>query len=267
MPWQWIESKWKNLIHKNNYNYNNIKTVQGTRSSPLMSPEHTNINLKLIASTHKLHRCTYTTLMAPQQTQFTHAQKDESSTIITMYLWNRKSNNRTHTANMSIITISHIWSDGISIHQRCKGRSMNLWKEWGTSNFQIFLHNCQFHQRQWELVEHLMCFYYIAFWLNFPPQWSSNPRPFEFEVQRATDCTIWHLTSCSMLAYPRTRRRWALIKFYIILKTSLLRNQDLFFERYSYLILLYLVWRGLFKPPSLWQQILVLIRTLYSMLA
>ena len=32
------------------------------------------------------------------QTQFTHAQKGKFGTITTLYLWNRRSNNRTHTA-------------------------------------------------------------------------------------------------------------------------------------------------------------------------
>ena len=41
-----------------------------------------------------------------QQTQFTHAHKDESSTITTMYLWNRRSNIITHTAKMSSIRTS-----------------------------------------------------------------------------------------------------------------------------------------------------------------
>ena len=36
----------------------------------------------------------------------THAQKGESSTITTMYLWSRRSNSRTHTAKMSIIPTS-----------------------------------------------------------------------------------------------------------------------------------------------------------------
>ena len=41
-----------------------------------------------------------------QLTQFTHAQKDESSTITTMYLWNRRLNSRTHTAKMTSIPTS-----------------------------------------------------------------------------------------------------------------------------------------------------------------
>ena len=41
-----------------------------------------------------------------QHTQFTHALKDASSTITTMYLWNIRSNNRPHTAKITSISTS-----------------------------------------------------------------------------------------------------------------------------------------------------------------
>ena len=59
---------------------------------------------------HTLDRAGQVTLIrlrtGHNRTQFTHAQKDESSTITTMYLWNRRSDNRTHTAKMSSIPTS-----------------------------------------------------------------------------------------------------------------------------------------------------------------
>ena len=56
---------------------------------------------------HTLDRAGRVTLIYwSQQTQFTHAQKYESSTITTMYLWNRSSNNRTYTVKMSSIPTS-----------------------------------------------------------------------------------------------------------------------------------------------------------------
>ena len=61
---------------------------------------------------HQLDRAGQVTLIRnlstywSQQTQFTHAQKDESSTITTTYMRNRRSNNRTHTAKMSSIPSS-----------------------------------------------------------------------------------------------------------------------------------------------------------------
>ena len=60
-----------------------------------------------------------------QQSQFTHEQKGESSTITTMYVWNRRSNNRTHMANMSIIPTSHK-TDMVRRNIRsCMGRKNN----------------------------------------------------------------------------------------------------------------------------------------------
>ena len=65
------------------------------------------------------------TLICLQQTQFTHEQKCESTTITTRYVWNRRSNNRTLTANMSIIPTSHRTDMVRQNIRSCMGRKNN----------------------------------------------------------------------------------------------------------------------------------------------
>ena len=52
----------------------------------------------------------------------------------------------------------------------CVGHDLNrlllyafrdLWKEWGDSNFQIFSHNCEFHHRRMESLEHFNVLFVI----------------------------------------------------------------------------------------------------------
>ena len=78
-----------------------------------------------MTTTHWIERDTNSSKYWLHQTQFTHAQKDESSTITTMHLWNRRSNNRTHTANMSSIPKSQT-TDGTSLHQKLYGKKEEL---------------------------------------------------------------------------------------------------------------------------------------------
>ena len=101
--------------------YADILAKQGANMGTRKTPNYTQAEKKTImknrfrakkipADYHTLVRgrtgYTNSSTYWSQQTQFTHAQNDASSTITTMYLWNRRSNNRTHTAKMSSIPTS-----------------------------------------------------------------------------------------------------------------------------------------------------------------
>ena len=93
-----------------------------------------------------------------------------------MYLWNRRSNNKTHTAKMSIIPTSQttdmvrrnlitpeaVWEERRTVVVVRLPRPME-----GNGATPIFrsLQNCQFHHRRLESLEDFNVLYiYISFW-------------------------------------------------------------------------------------------------------